>query len=104
VKYVDADGNSITKEQFVELFMTESYRQLRRTTVHKRWWVATVWLGVDLATAGRPLYFETVVQDIQDPEHLQSLAKYATKGAALAGHNRLVNQIRAGRLHPFSKK
>jgi hypothetical protein len=103
VRFVDAEGNEVTKEQYIDLFHDQGYRQLMRTTIHKRWFVVTTWVGIDLAIRGRSLYFETVVQDLNDPEQLVSVAKYPTKSSALVGHRYMVKQIRDGRLRPFAR-
>jgi hypothetical protein len=104
LRYFDAEGNEVDRETYVSLFHDQGYRQLARTTIHKRWFVATSWIGIDLATRGRPLYFETVVQDVHRPTELESVAKYPTRPAALTGHRHIVNQIRSGRMVPFRKR
>lgn len=101
MRFFDVDGNEIDRETYIDLFHDQGYRQLMRTTVHQRWFVVTSWVGVNLATKGRSLYFETVIQDIDDAQRLESVAKYPTRSAALIGHRYIIKQIRAGRLRPF---
>lgn len=97
LRFFDIDGNEITKAEYVELFHDQDYRRLARTIVHKRWRVTTIWVGFNLAQRGKSLYFETVIEPVDDPEAMRSIAKYPTKSAALTGHRKIVKDLRAGR-------
>lgn len=58
-------------------------------------WVSTVWLGIDLGYWGwgPPIIFETM---IFGGEHDSWCERYATKEAALAGHERVVAALKNG--------
>lgn len=103
LRYFDIDGNEITKDEYLNLFVNQNYRQIAKTKVHSKYHVSTHWVGINLATRGKALYFETVVQLIADPEKMVSIAKYPTKGAALTGHRWVIRQMRAGKLHNLPK-
>lgn len=101
MRYADQDGNEITQQEWQRLFEDMAYRRVGSTTVHNRWWVSTVWLGLNHAAIGLPLYFETMVFDLDNEPEAETAARYPTRVMAKRGHSRIVNQIREGKYKPF---
>lgn len=54
--------------------------------------ISTVFLGLDHATSGPPLIFETLVMG---GAHDQEMARYSTLGQAKAGHWAMVDKVKA---------
>lgn len=108
--FYDIDGNPMTIERWGELVGVERYGRVASTLVNnKRWWVSTVWLGLDhsLGNSQRPLIFETCVFDnhdlieydtVRDPIMRQSyvIRRYATSDSARRGHRQIVKKLREG--------
>lgn len=68
--------------------------RMAETTIDKAW-VSTVWVGLDMGYTGDPpIIFETM---IFGGDHDEFCERYATKEAALAGHDRVVAALRAGK-------
>lgn len=58
-------------------------------------WVSTVWVGIDMGWARTtPIIFETMVFGGVNDQYQE---RYATKEAALAGHDRIVAAERDGK-------
>lgn len=78
------------------------YKVVGRTKL-KKYWVSTVWLGLDHSWDGdKPLIFETMVFPHDDLSE-QEMERYSTEKEALAGHKRIVDKwrkIEQGNLHP----
>ena len=93
--FYDRAANPISREEWVDLF--ESWPDPRRvaSTEVGKFWVSTVWLGIDhrFGGGGPPLIFESMV--FHDGEE-RDMRRYTNEDAALAGHDQLVAAVRAG--------
>lgn len=93
---VDADGK----------FGAESYKRVGEDTVGP-WWVSTVWLGINHNFGpGDPLIFETMIfnrgdEDGPEGPYHGDCTRYSSEAAALAGHRRAVDDLRACRVPWF---
>ena len=96
-EYYDIEGNPIELMDWVVLIeardMTE-YGIIGNTHLADDVRVSTVWLGLNhnFSFTGPPLIFETMVFGMDDDEDWQW--RYATKEAALAGHDRAVALVK----------
>jgi len=63
------------------------------------WWVSTVFIGLDhsFGRQGPPIVFETMVfpEDNYDEHYMN---RYATWAEAEAGHRRVVEELKAGKM------
>jgi hypothetical protein len=86
--HYDYDGNPIDLWEWVVLFEDTERRQVARTTIG-RVTISTVWLGLNHCFLGEgpPLIYETM---IFGGPHDEAQWRYASKEAALAGHDRAV--------------
>lgn len=108
--YYDRQGRPIDRDGWGELIQrgtdpdghygSNSYKRVGEDTVGDAW-VSTVWLGIDhgFIRGGPPVIFETMVFG---GEHDQDQWRYCTEEAAIAGHRRVVENLRAGR-DPFDE-
>jgi hypothetical protein len=106
--YYDRDGNRVSHNEWSKLFTDEQYRRVGSTTVHGRWWVSTVWLGLDHSPMSQlPMTFETCIFDhptsfSEDEVTSGGVAeswvarRYPTWNAAKRGHRAIVKQLREG--------
>lgn len=77
-------------------WMLTANRVVAKTRLSKRRaMVSTVFLGLDeqAAAAGAPLLYESCVFTTADSSWADHRIRYGTREAALAGHNRLVQEI-----------
>lgn len=102
-RHYDRLGVGISMREWVELMEDREYRRIGSTTIAERWWVSTVWLGIDHMGAifgGPPIIFETMVFD-HGPDAVTSeeryrdyeQERYSTEGAAREGHERMVQLV-----------
>ena len=83
----------------MRLELDPDYKHIAKTAI-RDWRVSTVWLGVDHSFGdGEPIIFETMI--FAPDEYGAELARYdgwidryVTEPAALAGHDRLVAELR----------
>jgi hypothetical protein len=107
--YFDVNGQPITLERWSEMLGEMHYKRVGSTMVNdKRYWVSTVWLGLDHSHgfSVRPLIFETCVfdhHDLVENEFLRSpypqsyvMQRYATADSAKRGHRRIIKKLREG--------
>ena len=102
--YRDREGNPITMEEWTGLFKpaynhetggADEYRTIGREVISDEITVSTVWLGLDhnFMPGSPPAIFETMVFG---GKHDMWQDRYATKEAALAGHERVVAALQNG--------
>jgi hypothetical protein len=92
--YYDRNGNPISLEGWAFLFEKDD-RQIRHDVIGDVT-ISTVWLGINHAVFpidGRILIFETM---IFGGDHEQDIWRYATEDEAVAGHERITREIKAG--------
>jgi hypothetical protein len=95
-RYYDRAGNSITVEQWLPLFSDEPYKRVALDDA-AGYSISTVWLGLDHQFGdGPPHIFETML--FGDGDRNNDCYRYSSEAAALAGHERLVDELR-GALH-----
>lgn len=104
--HFDRDGKPITHQEWLDLWAcgrdgTESeYRRIGLTeTEHGT--VSTVWLGMDHGFGrGRPVIFETMIYEDKGDhgDFMDEQWRYCTELEALAGHDRIVEALKNGRL------
>jgi hypothetical protein len=110
VGYYDRGGNPITSDEWIVKFKNPEYKFVG-------WWsnrggnpkvngkaeviVSTVWLGLNHAWDGGLLIFESM---IFGGEYDQSQMRYATEQDALDGHQRIVDDLQAGRAPWFNTR
>ncbi len=104
--YYDRQGNRIGLWRFVALCEDGSYRRVALTSLTDDIEVSTVWLGLDhrwFVEDGPPLIFETMVfTRLDEPDPATGLThdggeiwRWPTEEAALAGHDRIVAELRS---------
>jgi hypothetical protein len=101
--YSDRQGNPMTMQQWAEKFEDDGYRHIARDVIGPAEpldpapliIVSTFWLGLnhDLRS-DEPLIYETI---IIGGEHDATGMWYATEKQAHEGHQRAVDELRAGR-------
>ena len=102
--YYDKEGKPITLLEWAELGDDTDYKRIASTMVAERYWVSTIWLGVDhnFGLWAPPLLFETCVFDngapievLEGHETVESLVidRYTTEEQAKAGHEGVVNYL-----------
>lgn len=64
--YYDRDGQPLEMMDWARYMEDEAYRRVGSTMVRYRWWVSTIWLGLDHNFMGPPMIFETAVFDHHD--------------------------------------
>lgn len=100
MKY-DREGQRISMARWTELFEDPDYRVVAQELVADRWWVSTVWLGLDhgFDMTAAPIIFETMVFDHgRDAEgaarfHDLEQERYSTETDARLGHERMVQLV-----------
>lgn len=89
--YYDLQGHPISFEEYIEL-SSLGKKRIAKTDLPNRYWVSTVWLGMDHSFGeGPPLIFESMVfkgEDFTD----QDCERYSTEEEALAGHQVMVEK------------
>lgn len=99
--HFDRDLEPITLGQWVMLYEASSYRFVARSVLPNRYWVATIWTGINEEAEDPPVVFESAVF-LLDPE-VDRLPPstinviHADLAAARRGHTELV--ARAASLH-----
>jgi hypothetical protein len=100
--YYDKAGQPITLNEWVVLREDGDYYRVAETTVADRWWVSTVWLGLDHAFSWpgherTPIIFETMVFDraAEGTDRYLDLEqeRYSTEVDARLGHERMVQLV-----------
>lgn len=99
--YYDRDGTPMTLEQWAASFEPRQDKKRVAEDTVGDYWVSTVWLGLNHQYGdGPPLIFETMVFAQKDGAITdwgeQYADRYSTEAAALAGHEAIVSQLRAG--------
>jgi hypothetical protein len=85
--------------QWAKDFENRDLRRVHEDTLPNGMWVSTVWLGVDhnfrrlMDGVGRPLIFETMVEDALF-EWKDYQERYSTETEAIAGHMETVERFR----------
>ena len=91
--YYDRQGEPLTFRQWGMLHSLMEYKAVAQTTVG-HYWISTVWLGLDHSFGeGPPVIFETMV--FRSEESDLECQRYATEAEAIAGHLRMVRQVKA---------
>lgn len=86
------DGKLITFCRWVQLVESQESKRVVETTIGKRYWVSTVWLGLDHNYGkGLPLIFETMVFPKGGWGELD-VERYETIEGAKRGHERMVKK------------
>lgn len=91
--YFDKEGQPISHDEWASLFQDMDYRVVAKDEVGTAR-VSTVWLGINhrYDDSGPPIIFETLVfEGALDGE----MWRYETEQAALAGHMRVVEMVKA---------
>jgi hypothetical protein len=96
--YHDRAGNPLTMGRFIDLNRDLSYKILRKTRVGQ-YEVSTVWLGITADIYPPPRVFETVIFGPAHPLDFQE--RYVTNAEAYAGHERVVELLRAAYRRAF---
>lgn len=78
-------------DEIEKLLSDKNYKIIKQEwTPDKKYWVSTVWLGLDYNYGeGPPLIFETMV--FKDGEE-RELERYSTQEEALRGHKKLLKK------------
>jgi hypothetical protein len=92
--FYDRQCQPISFVRFMQLFETPDYKCIARTVLDgDKTFVSTIWLGIDHAWGGgTPLIFETMTRE--NNKWGGDQYRYATEGAALAGHEVVVAELR----------
>lgn len=95
IRYYDRRGNQLTFREYGSLRqLGKKYVVLRQEDVGP-YWVSTVWLGLDHSFSGEmPQIFETMVFNNETDKSDLACERYATEEQALAGHKRIVAEVR----------
>jgi len=93
-KFYDREGNKVTLQEWTTL-MTDEYRRVASTEVG-RFWVSTVFLGIDHSWDNGPLQiYETMIfeRDSTTEADEWPMMRYATEVEARMGHMKVVQMI-----------
>lgn len=99
LRFLDKQGNPLTIDEYETLFSREDYKILKQTHVNGRYFVSTVWLGINHAYGdGPPMIFETMVFHSCKNEQITDLGeldmeRYATEKEALEGHENMCKRF-----------
>ncbi len=116
MSYYDRRGNPIDPWGWVELAKDDTYRRVALTALTEDIEVSTVWLGLDhgFGRPGPPLIFETMIfTRLDEPTVLWGITlthdggetwRWPTEEAALAGHDRIVAELRSNIAVPTQEK
>jgi hypothetical protein len=91
VNHWDRRGHPIGFLTWTQLFEDKSYQIVKQTRFGDVM-VSTVWLGFDHGDGDPPVIFETMVFGTHDEYEEQY--RYCTEEDALAGHTRIVDELR----------
>jgi hypothetical protein len=95
--FYDRQGSPIDLAEWAVLQEDQDYKRVAWDLVNARWYVSTVWLGVDHAWWGPPpLIFETMVfsQDgTANPHEEWETQRYPTEREAQRGHEDMVAMV-----------
>lgn len=100
----DRLGVPIPLREWGELCEDFDYKVIGQTLVNDRWFVSTIWLGLDAGLGslfgGPPLIFETIVFDHSGEDHEArfhdwELHRYPTEADARFGHSQMVALVEA---------
>ena len=105
-RYYDRLGVPINLWEWAALMEDRDYQRIAWDLVNDRWYVSTVWLGLDHSFASVlpglredhvPVIFETMVFDqrSQEPYRDLEMRRYASEGAAREGHAMMVALVEA---------
>ena len=98
-RYHDRDGRPIDLYEWAHLMEDQDYKRVQWDLVNGRWYVSTVWLGLDHNWwGGAPLIFETMVfsQDgTAAPYDEWEMRRYHTEQDARRGHAEMVALVHA---------
>lgn len=103
-EYYDRQGEAITYEEWRDLWRDRPYRRVAEDTLILEGfsvYVSTVWLGLDhgWGDSSRPIIFETMTFPDGDAGPLDDWCqRYCTEEEAEAGHKRVVDALKEGRL------
>ena len=91
----DRLGVPISLREWSELMEDNEYRRIASTMISARYWVSTVWLGLNSDFLGPPLIFETMVFDTATDEPYSGVEqqRYPTEAQARDGHERMVQLV-----------
>jgi hypothetical protein len=100
-RYFDRTLKPITVEESMRLLLDDNYRVVLHTRINEHVFVSTIWLGYDPMLlpweSRRPQIFESKAfrEREGDEERLRELGsmKYCTEEEAVAGHQKLVDQV-----------
>jgi hypothetical protein len=91
-RYADREGRPISMREWGEKNEDFKYKVVQQDQVGK-YWVSTVWLGLNHAFASKPMYFETMVflgEGVATDE--QDCERYETEAEAKEGHKAMVKK------------
>lgn len=99
--YYDKTGELITQDEWARLHADKSYVRVKEDVVGK-YWISTVWLGLNHSFGDHLEIFETMVFTFNkdtnaldiDYSNLE-MQRYSTEKAALAGHAEMVAKWKA---------
>jgi hypothetical protein len=91
-EYYDRKGNEISMVRWSMLWRKNTYLIIKQEHVGD-YWISTVWLGINhnFMRDGPPLIFETMV--FKGKESDLASERYSTEEEALAGHERIKQEI-----------
>lgn len=97
IGYYDRLGVRISLREWAVLMDDLAYKRIAGTDVG-RWWISTVWLGMDHGLGGilgePPLIFETMVFDRDGaPGDDWEMRRYSTEEQARQGHEEMVQLV-----------
>ena len=90
----DKEGKLITLDEYTALY-TPEYKIIKQELA-VNYFISTVWLGINHAfRSAKPIIFETMVFDSYDEIYCK---RYSTLEEAKAGHDSVVEDLKAGTL------
>lgn len=99
--FYDLEGNLVSYETWARIFASDDRFLIGTKIPEKGVKVSTVWIGLawmlEVEEGGKPLIFETMVfgEDKDDWDDL-GCWRWASKEEAMAGHQKIVDDIRSG--------
>ena len=94
--YFDRDGDPLTLGEWAVLFEAPSYKMVKRTLLSNRYWVATIWTGVNNDFDDPPTMLESSVFRVELGTKLNAnrlcTILHTDMTAALQSHEELVLQ------------
>lgn len=99
LEYFDRENNPISQEEWMEKLEDDSYRWVKRTTLHDFTEISTIWLGLSHGSSPEgPLIFETLVTHEDSDE--EEMYRYATEQKAIEHHEYLAGYQEEPRTPP----